>query len=591
MNKLTTETNPSPDDIRVLLLEDYPLDAQLVQSQLKRSHPNWNVDHVSDKEEFENYFKVNIPDVVLSDYSLPQYTGMEAFVTVKKLGLEVPFIIVTGELTEETAIECIKEGIDDYIIKSSMLRLDIAIQKAIQRKLSEDQRKKVERELFVSELRYKSIFDHAGVAILEMSTGEDLTKLLERNISNKERISRLRNALDSFVPTAVNEESLKLFEAGSRGQLVTDFHLLFPASFYRHVLKCLESFTHGDTSSEFCFSTKTFKGSRLELRIKTVYDPSKPQFFTVSFSDDTKIKRSEERALKVAERLEDTVAQRMLELSTLNEKLRGQAAERERINQVMRDNYIQMTDSIIAAKRIQQLLLPSHSSIANAFEDAFVYMRPKDIVSGDFYWFHSNENTRWVACVDCTGHGVPGALMSMISSKMLNQAIIEHQLDGPAEVLQSIDEYVIRELKQHHSDTLISTGMDIALCKFNYDTNTVEFAGAFQTLFTISDGELEQVRGDRYSLGGTFKMAQKEFKQQTLPFKPGDTFYMSSDGYFDQFGGPKKKKFMRKRFAQLLLDNHDLTMYEQEMAIKSALQDWKGTNEQIDDILVMGIRV
>ena len=591
MNKLKTEKHSPPEDIRVLLLEDYPLDAQLVQSQLKRTHPNWNVDHVSDKEEFENYFKANIPDVVLSDYSLPQYTGMEAFVTVKKLGLEVPFIIVTGELTEETAIECIKEGIDDYIIKSSMLRLDIAIQKAIQRKLSEDQRKKFERELFVSELRYKSIFDHAGVAILEMSTGEDLTKLLEKNIRKRERVSRLRNALNSFVPTAVNEESLKLFEAGSRGQLVIDFHQLFPSSFYRHILKCLESFTQGFTSSEFCFSTKTFKGSRLELRIKTVYDPSRPQFFTVSFSDDTLIRKSEERALKLAERLEDTVAQRMLELSSLNEKLRGQAAERERFNQVIRDNYIQMTDSIIAAKRIQQLLLPTHSSIANAFEDAFVYMRPKDIVSGDFYWFHSNEKTRWVACVDCTGHGVPGAFMSMISSKMLNQAIIEHQIDGPAAVLQSIDEYVIRELKQHHSDTLISTGMDIALCKFDYETNTVEFAGAFQTLFTISDGQLEQIRGDRYSLGGTFKMAKKEFKQQTLSFKPGDTFYMSSDGYFDQFGGPKKKKFMRKRFAQLLLDNHQQTMYEQEMEIKSAFQDWKGTNEQIDDILVMGIRV
>lgn len=590
MKKLITDKNSSPEDIRVLLLEDYPLDAQLVQSQLKRTHPNWSVDHVSDKEEFENYFKVNIPDVVLSDYSLPQYTGMEAFVTVKKLGLEVPFIIVTGELTEETAIECIKEGIDDYIIKSSMLRLDIAIQKAIQRKLSEDHRKKVERELFVSELRYKSIFDHAGVAILEMSTGEDLTKLLEKDISDKERVTRLRNALNSFVPTAVNEESLKLFEAGSRGQLVTDFHQLFPPSFYRHIMKCLDTFTQGITSSEFCFSTKTFKGSRLELRIKTVYDPSRPQFFTVSFSDDTLIKRSEERALKVAERLEDTVAQRMLELSTLNEKLRGQAAERERFNQVMRDNYIQMTDSIIAAKRIQQLLLPSHSSIANAFEDAFVYMRPKDIVSGDFYWFHSNEKTRWVACVDCTGHGVPGAFMSMISSKMLNQAIIEHQIEGPAAVLQSIDEYVIRELKQHHSDTLISTGMDIALCKFDYETKTVEFAGAFQTLFTIQKGKLLQIRGDRYSLGGTFKMAKKVFKQQTISFNSGDTFYMSTDGYFDQFGGPKKKKFMRKRFAQLLLDNHNQTMYEQEMEIKSALQDWKGTNEQIDDILVMGIR-
>lgn len=581
----------APQDIRILLLEDYPLDAELVQTQLKKAHPRWSVDHVTDKDGFEFYLKNNKPDVVLSDYSLPQYTGMEAFFTVRSLGIEVPFIIVTGELTEETAIECIKEGIDDYIIKTSMLRLDVAIQKAIQRKYSEDARKKIARELYMSELRYKSIFDYAGVAILEMSTAGDLTELINPEHDQENRTKTVRQALNSFVPTAVNEEALKLFEANDRAQLINDFHLLFPVGFYRHVLKCLDQFSQGVTSSEFTFSTRSFKDSRLELRIKIVYDSSRPQFFNVSFSDLTLIKKSEERALKVVERLEDAVAQRMLELSNLNEKLRNQAADRDRFNHIMRENYIQMTESIIAAKRIQQLLLPSHSSVSNAFQDAFIYMRPKDIVSGDFYWFYSVGNVRWIACVDCTGHGVPGAFMSMISSKMLNQAIIEHQLTNPAEVLKSIDEYVIRELKQDHSDTLISTGMDISLCKFDYDTNEVEFAGAFQSLFHISDGILEQEKGNRYSLGGTFKMKSKTFTLKKRKFKAGDTFYMSSDGYVDQFGGPNSKKFMRKRFIKLLIEIHNQSMYEQEMAIKSALQDWKGTNEQIDDILVMGMRI
>jgi serine phosphatase RsbU (regulator of sigma subunit)/DNA-binding response OmpR family regulator len=579
------------EDIRILLLEDYPLDAELVQSQLKKSHPKWNVDHVTDKEGFESYLKHNKPDVVLSDYSLPQYTGMEAFFTVRSLGIEVPFIIVTGQLTEETAIECIKEGIDDYIIKSSMLRLDIAIQKAIQRRHSEDARKKIARELYMSELRYKSIFDHAGVAILEMSTTEDLRSLLIHTGDQKQRRVSIRQAFRSLVPTAVNEETLKLFQAKDMGQLISDFHLLFPSHFYRHVLQCMDYFSQGITSAEFTFSTRSFQDSRLELQIKTVYDPSRPQFFTVSFSDLTRIKKSEERALKVVERLGDTVAERMLEMSNLNEKLRTQADEREKFSLIMRENYVQMTESIIAAKRIQQLLLPTHSSIANAFQDAFVYMRPKDIVSGDFYWFYSVGNVRWIACVDCTGHGVPGAFMSMISSKMLNQAIIEHQLEDPAEVLKSIDAYVIRELKQDLSDTLTSTGMDISLCKFDYNSNEVEFAGAFQSLYHISDGLLEQEKGDRFSLGGTFKMKSKTFTLKKRSFKPGDTFYMSSDGYVDQFGGPQKKKFMRKRFIKMLGEIHDQSMYDQEMAIKSALQDWKGSTEQIDDILVMGIRV
>ncbi|MGB0423048.1 MAG: PP2C family protein-serine/threonine phosphatase, partial [Flavobacteriales bacterium] len=205
------------------------------------------------------------------------------------------------------------------------------------------------------------------------------------------------------------------------------------------------------------------------------------------------------------------------------------------------------------------------------------------------YWYYKRGSKAWIACVDCTGHGVPGAFMSMISSKILNQIVIEQQTQSTAVILEAVDDYIIKELKQHESDTRVSTGMDISLCCFDEENNKLHYSGAFHSLYHYHKNKLQVLKGDRFAIGGTFKMADKTFTEHTVDIVKGDSVYMLTDGYADQFGGPKNKKFMRKRFMDMLDEIQGKTMFEQEMEIKSRLQDWKSTSEQIDDILVMGI--
>ena len=572
--------------LKVLLLEDYELDAEMVKNQLKRVHPNWEVEHVTNKTDFEKMLMESHPDIILSDYNMPSYTGMEAFLTVKELNLQIPFIIVTGELPEEVAIECIKEGVDDYIIKNSLLRLNVAIQKALEKRV-------ISNDLEVSQHRYHQIFQNAGVAIAAFQAPLMMSRYIEtlNKRGDKEiTVKDLQRVLQLLTMIDANKHAIKLFKAKNFDDLKNKFLSLFSKDVYQWMEKCLQKYGQ-ETEIESVVKARTLEGSHLYLRMTMSFDPSDPERFNVSMVDLTKMRESEQRLTKVMQRLESTVEHRTKALTQLNIKLQNQAQDRERINGVLRDNYIQMTESIIAAKRIQQLMLPKIKDIANAFDDAFVYLRPKDIVSGDFYWFHRTETKAWIACVDCTGHGVPGAFMSMIGSKILNRIIIEDCVEDTAQILNNVDDYIVKELKQHDTETQVSTGMDISLCCIDFEAKTLQFSGAFQNLYCFQSGELVMIKGDRFSIGGTFKIENKTYASQTLQLSKGDTFYLLSDGYTDQFGGPQNKKFTRKRWIEELEGAQGLSMYEQEMKLKSVLQDWKSTNEQVDDILVMGMQL
>jgi len=582
---MNTETKESLNqDLNVLLLEDFDLDAELVEMQIMKSEPNWQVHRVSNQGDFEAYLKEQEPDVILSDYNMPSYSGMEAFLTVKELNLEIPFIIVTGDLPEETALECIKKGVDDYIIKSSLLRLNVAIQQACEKR-------SIANNLRKSEKRFKQIFENAAVAIAAFQCPDIYKRYREIKLTTQGELQPLQMAqvLKYLCMTDVNEEALNLFKANDQEQMRKEFFKLFDHTVYKWIGVCFEAMIKGQRVAQHEVRAKNLAGENLYLRMKISIDPSDIEHFNVSMIDLTNEKRSESRVNKLLARLEQTVDVRTKELKEMNKKLQSQAIDRERITRVLRDNYVQMTDSIIAAKRIQQLMLPSIQSITDGFSDAFVYLRPKDIVSGDFYWYYKRGSKAWIACVDCTGHGVPGAFMSMISSKILNQIVIEQQTHSTAVILKAVDEYIVKELKQHESDTRVSTGMDISLCCFDEENNKLHYSGAFHSLYHYHKTELQVLKGDRFAIGGTFKMEDKTFTEHTVDIAKGDSVYMLTDGYLDQFGGPKNKKFTRRRFMKLLDQVQGKPMYEQEMEIKSKLQDWKSTCEQIDDILVMGI--
>ncbi|MEO6882763.1 MAG: two-component regulator propeller domain-containing protein [Bacteroidia bacterium] len=249
-----------------------------------------------------------------------------------------------------------------------------------------------------------------------------------------------------------------------------------------------------------------------------------------------------------------------------------------------------ITSSIRYAKRIQEAILPPQKQIFSHFKNAFIVYKPKDIVSGDFYWFAEKGEKTIIATVDCTGHGVPGAFMSMIGHNLLNQIVIEKGIISPSEILNELHHGVQSALKQgeHNIDT--NDGMDIALCAIDVDKREVQFAGAYRPLFIINNTNFEKIEPDKFPIGGT-QMEFKPFTNHTKKLKEGDAIYIFSDGYADQFGGKDGKKFMVKRFQELLISSQTLSMQEQGKLLDTTIENWKGDFQQVDDILVIGIRL
>lgn len=296
--------------------------------------------------------------------------------------------------------------------------------------------------------------------------------------------------------------------------------------------------------------------------------------------------------------LEETVATRTYELRTQKE--------------IVEEKNREITDSINYAKRIQSAILPTKKIIKEYLENSFVLYKPKDIVAGDFYWMEHKDGKVLFAAADCTGHGVPGALVSVICNNALNRSVREHGLTIPGKILDRSREIIIEEFEK--SDEEVKDGMDIALCAL--EGNTLHYAGAHNPLWivrpdrhaelvpiaigTASDNlPLKQVQGDGYVLyeiRGDKQPVGKFFRNEpytthTFELQKGDTFYIFSDGYIDQFGGEKGKKFKSKSFRQLLLAIQDKTMEEQRSLIDENFETWKGDLEQVDDVCVIGVRI
>ncbi|MEW6468707.1 MAG: tetratricopeptide repeat protein [Bacteroidota bacterium] len=259
-------------------------------------------------------------------------------------------------------------------------------------------------------------------------------------------------------------------------------------------------------------------------------------------------------------------------------------------NDIIAQKNQDITDSISYARRIQEAMLPSTSALADAFSDWFIIYKPKDIVSGDFYWCMKKEDQVYVAAADCTGHGVPGALMSMIGMNFYNQIINEGNARETHQVLNELHRKVLFSLNADVSKRDSKDGMDTALVRFDLRTRELQFSGAVRPMYYVVNGELKVVKGERYSIGGV-KDIDSSYKSELFRLPPGTPVYLFSDGYADQFGGPDRKKFMVKRLQALLASVHHKSMEEQKQALEQALGEWKGSYEQVDDVLLIGFRV
>ena len=244
--------------------------------------------------------------------------------------------------------------------------------------------------------------------------------------------------------------------------------------------------------------------------------------------------------------------------------------------------------SINYGLRIQQAMLPSREKFEMHLPRSFVLFKPRDVVSGDFYWINELYNEKIaVAAVDCTGHGVPGAFMSMIGSNALD-SIVNTYVDEPDKILNELHFKVFNALKQEETGN--KDGMDMALCVIDMDRDQLHFAGAKNHLVYIKEGEVFQIRGDKHPIGGIRKV-KSSYQQHTIDLEGEMYFYMYSDGFVDQFGGADNMKYMSKRFKQLLLEIHKKPMEEQKNKLEEAFLDWKGEGKQTDDVLVVGFRI
>ncbi len=247
-----------------------------------------------------------------------------------------------------------------------------------------------------------------------------------------------------------------------------------------------------------------------------------------------------------------------------------------------------LTDSIVYAKRIQDAMLSDVKKLNEYLDDSFILFKPKDIVSGDFYWFGQKDNKFIIAAIDCTGHGVPGAFMSMLGNSFLNQIVFNLGITSPEIILDKLSSEVQIALKQ--AETNNQDGMDMALCTIDLKTRSLEFAGAKNPLVIIQIGEAERIKGDRLPIGISYGK-ETSFRKHLIDTKKPSYFYMFSDGYADQFGGPENNKFMIKRLENLLLEIHEKPMETQREILDTTICEWMKDEDQIDDILVVGFKL
>ncbi|MCB0756326.1 MAG: SpoIIE family protein phosphatase [Flavobacteriales bacterium] len=285
--------------------------------------------------------------------------------------------------------------------------------------------------------------------------------------------------------------------------------------------------------------------------------------------DKVKVIRGESALKEAHDHLETKVEERTMQLSIMNKDL---------------------VDSMNYAKRIQAAILPSASAVKHAFHDSFLIHLARDVISGDFYWIHKTEDRTWFAIVDCTGHGVPGALMSMIANSLLNKIIVENGVSEAGKALKKMDIALATLVKKEMTDDAVNDGMDLFLGSIDTSSNRLEYASAYGYGLVLRDDSIIELNTSKSSVGGLITSDEKYFDTHSIELEKGDQLYFFTDGFQDQFGGPKGKKFLRKNFLNLIQKQAGVSSEKQEENITKSFLKWKGTEPQTDDVTVLGIR-
>ena len=300
---------------------------------------------------------------------------------------------------------------------------------------------------------------------------------------------------------------------------------------------------------------------------------------------NNEIARLSEKFNVMVSRLED-------HYKNLEQKVKDRTAEISQKAAEIEEKNKNIEDSIRYAKRIQNAILPPDDFLKELFPSAFILYKPKDIVSGDFYWAHKHKGEHMFAVVDCTGHGVPGAFMSIVGNDQLNYAVNVKGASNPGEIMNYLNEGVRHALRQRSGESSVRDGMDMTLVSINYEKMTLNYAGAYNPVYIYRNQELIDLAVDRCAVGGFIDEDLHQFENRKFDLKEGDMIYIFSDGYVDQFGGPRGKKLKPKRFRQILESVHQSKPNDQKEMLDQSLLEWMGEGmEQVDDVLLVGFKM
>ena len=258
------------------------------------------------------------------------------------------------------------------------------------------------------------------------------------------------------------------------------------------------------------------------------------------------------------------------------------------INEDLNHKKSYILDSLKYASRIQKAIIGGKEDILKNFNDGFILFKPKDIVSGDFYWFAQVGDNKIIAAADCTGHGVPAAFMTIMGNNFLNEIVFGDTILSPEKILTALDEKILKQLAQVKGKE-VNDGMDISILKINDKSKIIEYSSAMSSIIRISDNEFSAIKGARFPIGSNQYGAKKEYLKTNINYNEGDKFYLLTDGYQDQFGGQKGKKFLKKNLHKLIKEINNRPMSEQREELETKLREWQQTEDQTDDILIIGL--
>jgi len=274
-----------------------------------------------------------------------------------------------------------------------------------------------------------------------------------------------------------------------------------------------------------------------------------------------------------------------------NQLFKSKNDELERVSTLIKAQHKDITDSIKYAKHIQEAILTRKKYINEIIDEWFIFYKSRDIVSGDFYWVKKKNNLIYIATVDCTGHGVPGAFISIVGSNLLNQILHECNFEKADLFLNEMNRRFNDTIRQTLHESTVKDGMDLSFCIIDKEKKQIDFAGANSKIFIKQDSDMICVKGNKQPIGVFIGDEIQDFTSHIVPYRDGDVVYMFSDGFCDQFGGADNKKLMSKRLMRFLLDTSDLDVREQGRALREFFEQWRGHNEQVDDVMVLGIKL